>query len=121
MGVRSTQLGRCKATLTSQYKPILILSEARKDHKPCTDPIKGPKQRPICRAKNSPNGHLGNFVTQTLRGVSDKLSYKLMTESGSIKEVPSTISDCNAKIKVYLDRLRKTIPIKVKEDDDNKM
>ena len=95
------------------------MSGARKDHKTCLDPKKGPKQRPICRARNAPNGPLGNIVTNVIKGVSNELSEKLLTEAGSTEEVQRTITDGNEKIRKYLMTVRKPTLRKVKNHEAN--
>ena len=121
MGSRSKQFRRCKATLTSRFKPIPVLGGARKDHKPCSDPRRGPKQRPICQARIAPNAPLGNIITSIIKGVSEELCCKLQTESGSTEEVQRIIDDGNAKIRTYLDNIRVKVPRTAKENTDLKM
>ena len=93
------QFKRSKATLTSKYKPIPVLSGLRKDHKSCDDPNVGPPLRPVCRANNSPNSPLGNILSIILRGATQSLiDNGNCTECGSTEEVCEKLECVNKKL-----------------------
>ena len=62
VGANNDQLSRCKASLTSRYKPIPVLSGLRKDHKEGHDPVEGPQSGLSVEHVMLPMLHLGTSL-----------------------------------------------------------
>ena len=94
----TTNQRRCEASLTASYKPIPLTGGLRKDHKSNYDPIEGPPVRVVCRAKNAPNGPLGNVICPSIRAASSTLNKKTQSECGSTEEMKRHLHDANKRI-----------------------
>ena len=99
IGINNDHLSRCKASLTSRYKPIPVMSGLRKDHKAHPDPTEGPPVRPVCRANDAPNAPLGNIIGQVIKGASQEMADRINTASISTEEVCGKVIQTNNQVK----------------------
>ena len=58
---------RIKANLQVENSELAPLYCLRKDHKPCTDNIKGPKTRPVCSGSNGYNKKFAHLLSKIIR------------------------------------------------------
>ena len=88
---------RIKGAITNTNVAPPKMYCAPKDHKPLVagEENLGPPGRPICGAREAPNGQLSVILSQVINSLCDIEKTAIMTESGSTEDVLAAIDSAN--------------------------
>ena len=94
MGTR----GRAKSSALSKNSSIPRLKGLRKTHKKVevAKIVEGPDQRPVCLAKQSPNGALSHIQSEIVNALADNLDKDINTECRTTEEMLAALEKVNA-------------------------